>query len=230
MRALFVILSGLLCASGAAGQVHATVITLDAVDRGWYTEAGSHSPTNLNYVVGDISLTDGDRHNFFVFDLSGVTDNILSATLSLVNPANGYVSGDSSETYDLYDVTTSTATLTAGTAGIAGYTDLGSGVTYGSYTATAGDNGTTVLITLNSAAIAALDAAGGLFAVGGTLATTLDVTDNTEQFFGFTSADVLTDTQLILTTATVPEPSSLALLGIGSLSLFGYRFRRRKAA
>ena len=79
----------------------ADIITLDAVDAGFVTEAGGSakgdgtltSPATFNYSVGqaehfdDGSLTGGlafnVRKNYFVFDLAGVFDPISSASLKI---------------------------------------------------------------------------------------------------------------------------------------------------
>src|SRR5947207_11973228 len=87
----------------------AQTVTISHTDRGWYNNTGFHNPSNPNYVVG------GDYNNFFVFDLSGVTQPIASAKLALYVPSAlagpGYSSPDPSENYELHDVTTSIATL-----------------------------------------------------------------------------------------------------------------------
>jgi hypothetical protein len=213
-----------------AGTSRATIITINATDRGQYDDSGSHTPSNLNYVVGDDEDESYILHrNFFVFDLSGVTQPIVSAQLSLYNPYidefnTGYDSTDATETYAVYDVSTGIASLTDGTAGVGAYTDLGSGTSYGSYVASAADNGTFVTFSLNAAGLSALNSATGLFAIGGAL-TTLDAFNNIEYLFGF-SGNNLADTQLILETASasgVPEPSVIALLGFGGLLLWKRR-------
>ena len=210
-------------------MVSAQAVVIPYTDSGWYSETGFHNPTNPNYVVGDnrgFPGSCGDCRNFFVFDLSGVTQPIASAKLALYVPSAlegpGYVSGDPSENYELHDVTTSIATLLNGTGGAAAHADLGSGVVYGSRTMTAADMGTVVEITLNASAIAALDAATGLIGIGGSL-TTLDGLANNEYTFG-TSGSITDISQLRIT--LVPEPSTLVLLGIGALSLLGQRKSR----
>jgi hypothetical protein len=82
--------------------------------------------------------------------------------------------------------------------------------------------GSMVEIDLNTSAIAALDAATGLIGIGGTV-TTLDSAANAEYVFGATGL-VTHITELRLT--LVPEPSTLFLLGIGAISLVGYRRHR----
>lgn len=206
--------------------VSAQTVVINFSDRGSYTETGFHNSTNPNYVVGDsrgFSGACGDCRNFFVFDLSSVTQTIASAKLALFVPSSlsgpGYVSADLSENYELHDVSTSIATLLAGTGGTAAHADLGSGVVYGSKTMTAADMGSVVEITLNSAAIAALDAATGLIGIGGSL-TTLDGFANNEYTFG-TSGSITDVSELRLT--LVPEPSALSLLGIGAICILGRR-------
>jgi hypothetical protein len=193
-------------------------------DRGWYDNTGFHNPGNPNYVVGDTGV--GVVRNFFVFDLSSVVQPIASAKLALFVPSEsagpGYNSPDASENYELHDVATPLATLLGGTGGVAAHTDLGSGVVYGSRTMTATDMGTIVEITLNPAAIAALDAATGFIAIGGSL-TTLDGVSNSEFTFG-SSGSVADITELRIT--LVPEPSSAVLFSVASLALIR-RGRRR---
>jgi hypothetical protein len=181
----------------------------------------------LNYFVGD-NLSNKDTRNFFVFNLAGVTQPIASATLALYVPGApgdigpGYESPDPSETYELHDVVTPIASLVGNTGGVAAYNDLGSGVVYGSRTMTAADNGSVVEISLNPSAIAALNSSDGLFGIGGSI-TTLDELMNSEHTFAYTEADTNV-AQLRLT--LVPEPSALALLGLGVIGLFGYRQRK----
>ena len=205
----------------------AQTVVIPHTDRGQYSDTGFHNPSNPNYVVGDVSFFGPSvTRNFFVFDLASVVQPIASAKLVLFVPSSlagpGYSSSDPSENYELRDISTSIATLVAGTGGVAAYTDLGGGVVYGSRTMTAADMGTVVEITLNPAAIAALDSATGLIGIGGWL-TTLDGVANSEFTFG-SSGSIGDTTELRLT--LVPEPSALSLLGIGAISLLG---TRRKA-
>lgn len=217
---------------------------LNTVDRGWYRDDGSHLTANTNYIVGVISFGSGvTLNNFFVFDLSVVTGPIIAANLVLYNPSvsdrsgQGYFSPNSFETITLYDVTTSIPSLTAGTGGTSAFTDLGSGTTYGSGTASAADNGQFVTITLNSAGLAALNAnLGGQFAIGGSLGITSTSVDRVV----FSGSNLSTNpadgqTYLDYTTApptnVVPAPPGLlmVLTGLPVLGLVR-RFRRTVAA
>jgi hypothetical protein len=188
-----------------------------------------------NYVVGDNRgenpLSFADHRNYFVFDLAGISQPIASAKLALfvpstaTRPGPGYDSSDPSENYELHDVVTSLTSLIDGTAGVAAYTDLGSGVVYGSRSMTAADQESVIEINLNSAAISALDAATGLIAIGGSI-TTLDGLANNEFVFGWTDylPEVSDLSELRLT--LVPEPSALTLLGIALLALCAGRRRK----
>jgi hypothetical protein len=213
--------------------VLAETIVINYTDRGWYDPIGRHFPSNTNYIVGDdrsascgsycnISIYN-DYHNFFVFDLAAVTQPIDSATLAVFVPGplggKGFVSSDPSENYELHDVITPIGALVAGTGGVTAHTDLGSGVIYGSRTMIAADNGKVVEITLNSDAIAAMNSTHGLFGIGGSI-TTLDNLPNYEYTFG--SSGVATEITVLRLTL-MPEPSTLLLLGIGAISLLGYR-------
>jgi len=87
----------------------------------------------------------------------------------------------------------------------------------------AADMGNVVEITLNSSAIAALDAATGLIGLGGSL-TTLDGLANNEYTFGWTHiGSPISELRLIL----VPEPSTLGLCLAAIFVTQWHRTRRR---
>lgn len=181
-----------------------TTYVLRQTDRGWYNENGSHTPSNTNYIVGFGGSSDecncGDLYynNFFVFEVPNAT--FVSASLRLEVPSpNGYISPEASLDYLTYDVTTNINALVGGTGGVAAYNDLGSGVYYGGRTYTNADEGTVPSFALNAAALASINgAAGGLWAVGGTV-------------------------------VPIPEPASLALVGLGLVTVAA-KIRRRRTA
>ena len=205
-----------LCTSTTS--VHANVV-LDAVDSGWYSDGSSHSSSNENYIVG--TLSNDTFHNFFVFDVTPGT--YTAGTLRLFNPdtgTGGYTSNDATETYVLYDVTTPINTLVA-SGGTQPFTDVGTGTAYGSAVVSTADNGEFVDVTLNSAGLAAVSSANGLFAIGGSITTAPDPTRN-QHVFGYTSG-FPTPQLLLSTNAAVPEPASLAIFSLLLLSAIGQR-------
>lgn len=163
------------------------VLELDAIDSGWYTNVGYHNPDNTNYVVGDCYLPQCSNlvtyRNFFVFDLSGVAGDIVSATLLIENPPDGYNSNDPAETWTTFNVMTPVPTLVAGGSGLTSiYDDLGSGQTFGS--AVVISTNTLVPMVVNPVGLSALNAQiGDQFAIGGAI-TTLDGDLNREWIFG----------------------------------------------
>jgi hypothetical protein len=175
-------------------------IILNSIDRGWYSHLGFHSTLNDSYATG----TQGTNqfHNFFYFDLSGVSTSIISANLLLFNPSNGYNSPDSTGTYSIYDITTSEASMLGGTGGLGAYTDLDGGVLYGFQTVSANDNGQVVSVNLNGSALADLNTQVGIghWGTGGNLTASV----------------------------AAPEPCTLALLGIGSV--VGFACQRKRNA
>jgi hypothetical protein len=206
----------------------ASVIGIDAIDSGTYQSTGLHDSGIENYLTGTLM---NEHHSFFVFDLTGVTAEITAATLNLFNPGVapcclGYVSPDSTETFALMDVSTPVSTLVTGGSGVATFDDLGTGTTFGSYVASAADNGTTISIALNAAGIAALNAAlGSTIAFGGVL-TTLSPPTN-QYVFGFSTAVFVEDDVRRLDLTVVPEPASLTLAGLGvAAALLGRRRAR----
>lgn len=211
--------------------------TLYATGVGWFSNAGEHIEFNDNYAVG--GGQDGyTRNNFFLFDLSGMSRAITSATLRVYNPAApaspgfpyGYTSADPTETYSLFDVSTPVGDLAGGygigsLAGQVIFGDLGSGQNFGTHTASLADNGKFVEINFNAAGLAALNAADGVFAVGGTL-TTLDAWANKESLFVSAYLFSVAPNVPQLVISSVPEPSESALWIVG-LGLLGLVARRR---
>jgi hypothetical protein len=102
------------------------------------------------------------------------------------------------------------------------FADLGSGVSYGSQVVSQADDERIVTISLNAAAIAALNQANGLVAFGGAI-TTL----NREAFdeYVFAGTNFVTDTrQLVVdTSSSVPEGSfTWVLLLLGLTATLGF--------
>lgn len=229
-RAGFLTLGLLLAPLFFTHKAQADVIS--ATDRGNYSVLGTHAPGSTNYFAGRFLLM--EHRNFFVFDLSGITDPIASARLNLFNPSgrilNGYTSPDATETFVLYDVTTPAAILTSGTGGFAAFGDLGNGTVLGNVIMSAADNGQFVSVEFNQDGLNALNAsAGGTFVVGGRLQT-LSGGLNNEYVFGWTGTQPMSSTTLEYETVETPEPATLAMVGLGVLAAgavgAGRRIRR----
>jgi hypothetical protein len=193
---------------GAFGDIVAES-TINAIDSGWIFGDGSHTAANNNYVAGQgLNPTLAEFHDYATFTLAASTPTIIGAELRLFNPSTGYNSPDPTETYTLFDVSASpaaldTTRLPGDATGIAIHADLGSGTIFGSRVVSASDNNTTVAITLNAAALAALNAAiGSTISFGGAL-TSLAGTA-TQFIFGGTSGAPGT-VQLVLKTAPDPD-------------------------
>ncbi len=201
------------------GSVNATVIEVSNSDSGWYDSTGRHISINGNYIAGNLSGR--TYHNFFVFDISGVSDTVTSATLKLFTHKV-----TASATYNLFDVTTPISSLVTGGLGLVStYNDLGNGSSYGSLDLLSSQDRQFVQINLNSNAISAINLAGGLFAIGGTYSP------NNRSQYAFGNSYFNPNNKLILNTAatSVPEPAGLALSSLGLLASIGFS-RRKKVA
>jgi hypothetical protein len=205
MKKLLVFLCVLSCVPATlfAINAEADTLTLNAIDSGYYTPAGRHSSSNINFAIGTAVETGYifDYRNFFVFDLSTVSGIVTSATL-VTN--SGGVRG--SDTYTLYDISTDISALTEDhdipdsyAPNI--YSDIGSGGVYGSVVIEDID-WNPISISMNSAAISGINSVlGGLFAIGGSYPV------NTSAYAFFSSGSNL-DRNLILEVVPV-EPVSI---------------------
>ena len=205
----------------AFGGAVASATTLNSTARGWYDSTGFHNASNPNYISG----TDGINtwHDFFTFDLTGVSGTISSANLVLYNPV-----ASGSGVFTSYDVNTPAATLDATNSGQTGiFNDLGSGNAYGSINYSTADNSTFVTINLNSQFLADINArSSNLFSVGGNAV-------GGTFLFGFSNGGFPADgnTFLDFTTssgvAPLPAVAPLAILLLGGFGIVQALHRRK---
>jgi hypothetical protein len=218
------LIAGIVLAAGYSARAETIEITIDPLDRGNYSTAGGHVPSNNSYLVGRIALGSVWR-NFFVYDLSSITGTIVDAKLGYLFTTVGLDTAvQGFEDYELYDITTPFDILLNGDAEVAAFNDLGSGTLFGSTTIFVEQEEIPFEIQLNPAAIESLNQADGLWGIGGKL-TTITPGPNVSEFYGTTGVSQdLTTTPLILT-IEIPAPGVLALLGAAGLC--GRRRRRR---
>lgn len=188
--------------------MQAATVSIGTSDIGWWSTSSGHIADNPNYIVGKSFSV--QFRNYFTFDLTGVTDTITSATLKLFTYV---VSADLA--YELYDVSTDPVTLdTTSAPNSTIFNDLGSGTSYGSFSVRVNQSHSDVLFTLNSAGVAAINAArGSFFSIGGDAPTA----GPNDYIFGF-GISATPSNALVLTSGLteVPEPSPLpGLLGFG---------------
>jgi hypothetical protein len=171
----------------ASVPASAAPLLLEAVDAGFYTSAGIHTPASTNYFAGvDFIFPSGpytDEHrNFFVFDLGAVSERVSSATLRVwsgtVRPdPNAEPPDVRSITYNLYSVSTPVDKLIAGQDNQENkgtFADLGTGqLLGGAFELTAGDSNQFLELKLNDSAIDELNKAINkselLWAIGGAI-------------------------------------------------------------
>lgn len=192
----------------STAQASAGFIIIDAINSGWYTA------TSANGNRGNINTTIAtQRHNWLGFDLSGVTETIVSATLEVASDSRN----DFAPVFTWSEVTSAYASL--GTASLAIFNDLADGPVFAQGDQTPGFINS---FDLNAAAIASLNMSTSNWAIGGSR-----IGGGTNAF-GYTSGVASGDNiKLVLITRDVPEPITFTLFGLG---LAGIGFARRKKA
>ena len=211
------------------------VSTFNHFARGGYFEYnGSFLPTEPNF-AGDIYSAGvywigGNNfphfRNYFMFDLAGgFQETITSATLRIFNPAAGLNStGYTPVNFELHQVGTSPSTILSGISGATGqsiYSDLGDGAIYSSVTAGVSSQNGYIDLVLNTAAIADLQSAAGVFTFGGRVVEEGEGGGVARSLFRATN-DSTAVTQLIVETLEpVPVPGAVWLFSSGLLGLVG---------
>jgi hypothetical protein len=130
-------------------------------NQGWWSPNANNEDHNDNYIVG--RTRDQIFRNFFSFDLSSACA-ASGVTLYLTRSVQ-----TGPLTYDLFDVSTPAARLNANDgASVAIFDDLGTGTSFGSFPVAGGGEDDVLSFPLNTAGVAAFNAArGGFFSIGG---------------------------------------------------------------
>jgi PEP-CTERM motif len=169
---------------------------------GWLDQYGNILSQNfIAGVCGSSDSCNGDdvnRNDFFIFLPASAI--YVSAVLLAPVDSNGVISPNPTVPFTLYDYLGSVSDLT-GAGTVAAYLDLGQGVVYGSRTFSVADDSTTISISLDAAALSAINGAaanGAQFVAGGAVSSS----------------------------SSVPEPVSMALCGLGLAGLAFFRRRR----
>ena len=194
----------------------ADTITIDASLRGWVDQDGTNNgatPDN-NFIAGNCGVGDcdtGEFRNWFSFDLSGISDQILSAELVLGTASVDFLQASGSAEYSLTSFD-----------GNLNFNNLGTGTAYGSRDYVAADDFQVRTIALNAAAVADINA-GGTFMISGRVTEGANFGPALPNQFIFGSSQQTGPVQLVV--ELVPAPGTLA--GVGLLGL-GLGARRRR--
>ncbi len=182
-------------------------LAVDTFDKGWYRSDGFHNSTNDNTLTG-ISNSK-ELRTFFAFDLTGISDPVVSAEFELYS--HEYLSVDAFKPFSIFAVVTPISDLLSSSVNDIGiFDDLGDGTVFGTGTVSAASNGTTLILSLNSDAIDAINAAlGGQFAFG--LAFTDLASGSGSNIFG-PGGTAITTSRLALTTAVASTPEVYATI------------------
>lgn len=225
----------------------AIIVDINSTASGWVKHNGETNGTNsstTNFIAGRNEPNGLTNSNFFVFDVSGVEGEIISATLQLQNPYDGFYSynNDYFGTSDFYTYTITRLNDDAITAsdllaqnwsypytGIGAWSIINNGmpVNYGDVPVNESSNGTTVEIPLNSFAISDLNTfldspTENYYALGGRL-----INETTLEAYVFSNTGYNLYSRVlsleIEDSSAVPIPGSVWFLGPVFAILVGIR-------
>lgn len=215
------------------GVIKADLITdpdyhLNVSDQGFYYSSGYHNSSDIRPYAGTYGA---QANNFFVFDLSSVTEEIINAVIQL--DTKDLTQGG---VFTLYEVTTSIDNIRAGGTGLISiYDDLGQGTVLGTASILDTADGSVIQIQIDNSYLDSLNAArisgDRNWAIGGSYASSGYAFGVPYNEFSGAPPPVLGDfsnNQLLL--QTIPEPTATALIAISSGLFFAGRriFRRKK--
>ncbi len=221
---------------GVVDQAQAVNITLSTANnqftegtnnQGWWStynpRFGYNDNFNDNYLTGKLRST--TYRSYFTFDLHTIANNPVSSATLQIQRFIG--SGNSTAKIGFFDVSTPASKLNqkCNNPDLDIYRDLGSGKNYGNFQVTStGDSEEILNFTLNSKAIADINAANGkFFSIGGKLLNNVEAGDQYLFAYGYDAP-----TQLVVTTAHAPEP--LTVGGTAIAGVMGWWLKRKRKA
>jgi hypothetical protein len=189
----------------------ASTILVTALGQGWMTSSSSNgdSPSN-NFIAGNCGAGDcyaGEFRNFFQFAVPTLDGPVISAALVL---DTGYVAlGQAPDA--VYQVTS--------VPDLFGFNDLGTGTVYGSQAYTGSNQNMGESIALNSAALAAIQAAAGaVFQVGGRISSAADFGSGQPDELVFGRTDAAQELEIVTASGSTPAPLAGPEMLLDSLS------------
>jgi len=226
-RTSIAVMLGLAASTACLAAQTINVTSRGCVESDLNYHCGGDPAANGNFYTGMYGGDHTEGRSFFVFDLTGVSGPITTASIQLQMPPAGYGSSDPSETFAIFDYLLSPTGLQSAPITAGGFADLGTGTQFGSVNLTPASQGTVVVINLNAAGITAItNALGGKFAVGGAVTTLSGQTANDEAVFGSTLNTATVQLVLNPPLPGTPVPPSVMLVGIGLVALAGWQLSR----
>lgn len=211
---------------GGAAWSQSYQASVESQDRGWVTPSNFSAVGNTNILAGNYNST--EYRNFFIFDLSDIDGEIISASLSLTAPSTvTYSSANAIEIFALNHINAVVPTDHGASQASMVFNAVSNGTLLGYSSFNSSTTSMSVNIT-NASVLAAMNS-GGLFTIGGQVLSLDNDPNSVEYVLGNSQTPSGGPNPMVLNLTVMPNGGAVPEASTSLLALVaGFGLLRRK--